>query len=966
MGLLDRFRAQHAWQHSEASVRAAAIQELPDEEQDLLWELALQDPDASVRRAGVRRLGGVERLATIARDDLDEHVRAEARSVVQRLARDGTDEATAAAAVAALTESRELADVAKHAVLESVGRAALARVTDVKALGAVARRSAHPALRHEALARVDAPDGLASVALRSEDKEVSLTALERVLQTRPDDRELLATLSVRARNRVVARRARSILRGLEGPGESRTAELMREERSRLCTEAEALGQAVEPAQLRAALDALQARWATLIDSDEVEAPADGAGERFDTACRLAWHRLAELEAARAVEMERATARAQALQSYADLCALVDTLDGADALQRLEQAQQMWADLPAFAEDEDDAEPQAITAPRQFAAAVDACRARFAARQAAQGARTEFERLLVEAGAAVDLPDVREARTKLATVELAWNELANAGRPDAELRAQFAAVRERIRARDRAARTEREHEQQRNAARIATLCDRLETMARSDRLTLREADLGLREARSTLGAIGTLPRHERDRLTARVRSVHAILASRVRELRELKDWQKWANVGVQEELCAEAEALESFNDLPQLARRLRGLLDRWKQVSVAQKREETDALWRRFTAAYDKAHARCEEYVAAQTALQVENLKLKEALCAQAEALTESTDWVRTAQQFERLQAEWKTIGPVSRDRTAQSWKRFRTASDRFYTRRKTDLAQRKADWAKNLERKDALCAQAEALVESSDWERVVAEIRKLQAEWRTVGAVKKNRSEAIWKRFRGACDQFFARYNQRDRLELEAKVAARETILSDLEALAPEGADAPERPDGLADRVIQARTRWHECASLPFPEEARQSRRFAAVLDRVIDVHASSLEGTELDPGVTQKKMEKLCAKVEALLPSDTLADAEADANLSPAEILARRWRDVLAARQLGVTVDEEAKWRTAAAEVKPAQEAWHRLWPVPGEAGRLLAERFERACGRILDRRSRSRRTQPPAAQSK
>ena len=524
---------------------------------------------------------------------------------------------------------------------------------------------------------------------------------------------------------------------------------MREERSRLCTEAEALGQAVEPAQLRAALDALQARWAALIDSDEVEAPADGAGERFDTACRLAWHRLAELEAARAVEMERATARAQALQSYADLCALVDTLDGADALQRLEQAQQMWADLPAFAEDEDDAEPQAITAPRQFAAAVDACRARFAARQAAQGARTEFERLLVEAGAAVDLPDVREgaheARDRRARVERA-GECRSARRR--VTRAVRRRARERIRARDRAARTEREHEQQRNAARIATLCDRLETMARSDRLTLREADLGLREARSTLGAIGTLPRHERDRLTARVRSVHAILASRVRELRELKDWQKWANVGVQEELCAEVEALESFNDLPQLARRLRGLLDRWKQVSVAQKREETDALWRRFTAAYDKAHARCEEYVAAQTALQVENLKLKEALCAQAEALAESTDWVpdrpsssSVCRRSGRRSARCRATGPRSHGSVF-----VRPAIASIHAARPTLPSVRP------IGRRTSSGRMHSARKRKRSWNRptgsgVVAEIRKLQAEWRTVGAVKKNRSEAIWKRF---------------------------------------------------------------------------------------------------------------------------------------------------------------------------------------------------------------------------
>jgi len=110
-----------------------------------------------------------------------------------------------------------------------------------------------------------------------------------------------------------------------------------------------------------------------------------------------------------------------------------------------------------------------------------------------------------------------------------------------------------------------------------------------------------------------------------------------------------------------------------------------------------------------------------------------------------------------LQAEWKAIGPVSRGREKAIWDRFRTACDRFFTRRHEDLAERKSVWTENLARKEALCEKAEALSSSTDWEKAASDIRTLQAEWKTIGAVSRGREKAIWERFRGACDRFFVR-----------------------------------------------------------------------------------------------------------------------------------------------------------------------------------------------------------------
>src|SRR5207247_3092367 len=106
-------------------------------------------------------------------------------------------------------------------------------------------------------------------------------------------------------------------------------------------------------------------------------------------------------------------------------------------------------------------------------------------------------------------------------------------------------------------------------------------------------------------------------------------------------------------------------------------------------------------------------------------------CERAEALADSTRWIQTAEEIKALQAEWKNVGPVSRGQEKATWERFRVACDRFFKRRHEDLAQRKVVWVENFAKKEALCVKAEALADSTDWEPAAAEIKRLQAEWKT-------------------------------------------------------------------------------------------------------------------------------------------------------------------------------------------------------------------------------------------
>jgi hypothetical protein len=319
--------------------------------------------------------------------------------------------------------------------------------------------------------------------------------------------------------------------------------------------------------------------------------------------------------------------------------------------------------------------------------------------------------------------------------------------------------------------------------------------------------------------------------------------------------------------------------------------------------------------------------------------------------------VKTAEAIKGLQAEWKTIGPVTRGHERAVWERFRGACDRFFTRRQDDLKHRKHEWAENLTRKEALIAEAEQLAQSTEWDRAAARIKQLQLEWKKVGPVRKNKSEIIWQRFRAACDTFFDRFKNRDQEAFAGKIADRETAVAEIEALvapADAPADAPP-PEDLYAKVQAARARFLQGPELPRHTLQPLGDRVNAALLALAMRWPDAFRGTELDPEATRKKMEKLVAKVEALLPAES---KEPEAALSPAEMLARQWREALAANTMGAGAArqaEEARHRAAEQEVRSAQSAWLRLGPIDPATRKPLQERFDRAVRKFFEQRRRN-----------
>jgi hypothetical protein len=925
MALLDRFRNRSpAWQHPDPAVRADAVRSLGAEDRQLLLDLAKSDAEPSVRKVALRRLNDAGVLGEAAREDADPGVREEAQALLLRIASETQDEPSAERALGALTDPRSLAAVARAARLPQVALSALARLGDARAVSAAAKTSEHAAVRLLAVERLDDRAALADVALKSDHKDAALAALERVEAV-----DALKAIALHARHKAAARRARALLQAKAGTAAALTPEERRARASELLRSLEALAASHDWPRVRGTLAAATAGWQELAAESRQE-----LAQRFEAARRALASRLEAHDAQQHASLAQSQELRQALSQRIALCERAEAAEAGSSSESAAQLQADWAALLPL----DSADARTLAA--RFERALRGLREREARTQAENERRQQLDALVakIEALAEPTPESGSESRDHQKTLRGEWERLAAAGPVSEEQRARVEAVFSRLAEQAKQARLLRERAEQENHARLAALCARAGELAKARDLTLKNAERALREIRAALEDPGPLPgKKQKDELVERLKSARAALYPRLQELREADEWKRWANAGVQEELCARMEALVQSEDLDKAALELKELCERWRRFKEARK-QEAEPLWQRFKAARDAVHARVEEHLKQRAEEERRNLERKQALCEKAEALASSTDWLRSADEFKRLQNEWKAVGPVPRKHSQPLWERFHAACDRFFTARKQDLEQRKQEWAGNLEKKEALIAQAEAVRESSDWEPAAAEIRRLQAEWKKVGPVRKNKSEAVWARFRAACDAFFERYKRKDELISAEHAAGRDALVAELESFLADGA----APLDLAERVRGALARWQK-----LPGDRGAAERFFSARDRVIERFPDSFKGTELDPAENTLKREKLIGRVEALV--------SAGAGPLPATAsLADRLKEALATNAMGGRAVAETRFRAAAEEVESAQAAWKRLGPVPGEAGRALAERFKRACDRFYAQRPR------------
>jgi hypothetical protein len=215
--------------------------------------------------------------------------------------------------------------------------------------------------------------------------------------------------------------------------------------------------------------------------------------------------------------------------------------------------------------------------------------------------------------------------------------------------------------------------------------------------------------------------------------------------EAKAAKRAATLAAKEALVAEAESLVDSTSWKVTGERLKVLLDEWKKAPRLEKKTDAD-LWKRFSSARNKFDKRRRTHFASLSQQQNQVKSAKEKIVIEAESLSSSTDWVPTAKRYKALMDEWKATGRGKKNEDAKLWARFKEAQDSFFAAKNADLEKRGESMAANLEKREALVAEIEALLPISNLDDTRRKFRDLRTKLSKVGMVDRKKRAVLDKR----------------------------------------------------------------------------------------------------------------------------------------------------------------------------------------------------------------------------
>ena len=409
----------------------------------------------------------------------------------------------------------------------------------------------------------------------------------------------------------------------------------------------------------------------------------------------------------------------------------------------------------------------------------------------------------------------------------------------------------------------ELEKQKNLEDKLKIIEELKDLAKSSE-SISETFQQFRNLQNRWRSIGLVPQNEVKNLWDTYHHFVELFYDYIKLNKDLRDLDFKHNLAAKIDLCEKAEALLLEPSVVDAFHKLQSFHEQWREIGPVTQEMRVE-IWERFKAASSQINKKHQYHFESVKETQNENRKAKESLCEKIEEILKrkvstNTHWVKNTQEVQELQKLWNTIGYANKKDNHKLFRRFHFLCDKFFSKKREFTDIMKEEQENNLQLKQDLCVQAEALKDSVEWKATTEEFVLLQNKWREIGMPPTKYRDLIWKRFRKACDYFFeqkAKYFSSIDLEYESNLKAKMALIEEIKNY-----QHPKNPKESFEQLKELQRQWSEIGFVPMKHKQKIQEEYREAINK-------QFESLRLDDSEKNRLMYK--SKIETIVQAPKL-----------------------------------------------------------------------------------------------
>jgi hypothetical protein len=341
---------------------------------------------------------------------------------------------------------------------------------------------------------------------------------------------------------------------------------------------------------------------------------------------------------------------------------------------------------------------------------------------------------------------------------------------------------------------------------------------------------------------------------------------IKIFRDLQEHDLKKNYEHKSELIEKLKALQQLDNIKEAERLIKVYRNEWEEIGPVPNMK-WEELKQSYKTVLDEAYLKIKTFYHSMEEVKEQNLKIKQELVEKAKAIIEKLDehklakWNEATEKLIALQNEWKTVGRTTEKDNEKVWTEFRSICDTFFANKKVFFAGLHESFAANRKIKSDLIAKAEALKDSTDWQKTGLDLIRLQDEWKKHPSGGDKEEPRLYAKFRKACNHFFDAKKQ----HFESLNASFEGNLSVKEALLKKLLEFTPAEDGqqIREQLRSFNHDWIAAGHVPLKDKKRLNDAFYNRLDELYEqLHMDKQEKAKLQ---FRSKLDRLAASENAL-----------------------------------------------------------------------------------------------------